>query len=666
MMELPQYAIWSGIIALIGIAVAAVLAQQIKQIKVTNEKAKEISAHIHDGAMTFLNKQYRILGVFIAVVGLLIALMPELSWKTAVQFVFGAVISIAAGNIGMRIATVANVKTAEAVKENINKGLQTAFFAGSVAGLAVVSLGLLGVLICFVLFFDAANPESLFGFAFGASSVALFARVGGGIYTKAADVGADLVGKVEAGIPEDDPRNPAVIADNVGDNVGDVAGMGADLYETYVVAIISATALGGLTAATFGQNAVFVPMLLAGMGILGTLVGNLVVKFFNHPKPHLVMNSAIGVANLATLILAWPVIYYLLPGNFNVFWTLLAGLVAGVIISLSTEFFTADRYRPTQKIAAAGQTGPATVVIAGLATGMLSTIVPILAVSATTLIAFQLAGLFGIAVSAIGMLASLGITLATDVYGPIADNAAGIAQMANLGQETRKRAELLDAVGNSTAAIGKGFSVSAAALIALVLLISYSELVNLEVINLLQANVLVGVFIGGLLPFVFGALTMKSVGKAAGAMVQEVRRQFKEIPGLLQGSAQPDYKRCISISTDAALKEMILPGSLAIIVPISVGFGLGPSALGGFLAASMTVGFLLAIYMANAGGAWDNAKKYVEAGHLGGKGSEVHKATVIGDTVGDPFKDTCGPSINIMIKVVATTSVVIAPLLLLL
>lgn len=659
------FVVWSAIAAGIGIVVAIWLAMKINKIQVVDEKAKEISSYIHDGSMTFLNKQYRILGIFIAVVGLLIAFIPGLSWQTAVQFVFGAVISIAAGNIGMRIATSANAKTAEAVKDSLNKGLQIAFFAGSVAGLSVVALGLLGVLISFVLFFDKANPESLFGFAFGASSVALFARVGGGIYTKAADVGADLVGKVEAGIPEDDPRNPAVIADNVGDNVGDVAGMGADLYETYVVAIISATALGAITESTFGENALYLPMLLAAAGIIGTIIGNLAVKFFNHPKPHIVMNAAISLANLATIAIAAPIIYYLAPGNFNIFWALLTGLISGILISLATEYFTSDRYRPTQKIAEAGETGPATVIISGLATGMLSTIIPIIVVSAAILISFKLAGLFGIAIAAVGMLASLGITLATDVYGPITDNAAGIAEMANMGAETRQKAEVLDAVGNSTAAIGKGFSVSAAALIALVVLISYAELVGLEVINILDPNVLVGLFIGGLLPFIFAALTMQSVGKAAFAMVQEVRRQFQEIAGLLEGTGKPDYKKCVSISTDAALKEMMLPGTLAIIIPIAVGFGLGAQALGGFLAASTTVGFLMAIYMANTGGSWDNAKKYVEAGHLGGKGSDVHKATVIGDTVGDPFKDTSGPAVNIMIKVVATTSVVIAPLLLL-
>jgi K(+)-stimulated pyrophosphate-energized sodium pump len=612
--------------------------------------------------MTFLNKEYRILGAFIVIVGLLIAFIPGLSWETAVLFVFGAVISIVAGNIGMRVATMANGRTAEAVKRSVNEGLQTAFFAGSVSGLAVVGLGLAGVVISYLLFHDT---DAMFGFAFGASSVALFARVGGGIYTKAADVGADLVGKVEAGIPEDDPRNPAVIADNVGDNVGDVAGMGADLYETYVDAMIAAIALGAVNVATFGPDALYLPMLLAAAGIVGTIIGNLVVKYYKNDKPHIVMNAAIAIANLATIGLAAPIINYIIPGNFSVFWAMVVGLLAGVVISISTEYFTSGRYKPVQRIAKAAETGPATAIITGLAVGMISTVVPIAAVSAATLISFNLAGLFGIGIAAIGMLASLGITLATDTYGPIADNAAGIAEMAGLGKETRERAELLDAVGNSTAAIGKGFSVSAAALIALVLLISFAEIVNLETVNLLDAKVIVGMMIGGLVPFIFAALTMQSVGKAAFQMVQEVRRQFREIPGLLAGTGKPDYKQCVGISTQAALKEMMLPGTLAIVFPIAVGFGLGAPALAGFLASSMVVGFLMAVFMANAGGAWDNAKKYIEAGNLGGKGSEVHKAAVVGDTVGDPFKDTSGPAVNILIKVVATASIVIAPLLLL-
>ena len=657
-----QLILGSGVVAIVGLVIAIWLAYQTKKINVSNEMAKEISTYIHEGAMAYLSKQYRILAVYIVVVTLLICFIPGLSWRTGILFALGAIISIASGNIGMRIATSANAKTAEAVQKNIHECLKVSFFAGSVSGLAVVGLGLLGVIFSYLIFKDA---DALFGFAFGASSIALFARVGGGIYTKAADVGADLVGKVEAGIPEDDPRNPAVIADNVGDNVGDVAGMGADLYETYVDAIISAMALGAASIATFGINALFLPLLLAAAGIIGTLIGNLIVKFYKHPQPHMVMNVAISVANASTVLLGAPIIFYVLPGHFNVFWALLSGLLAGVVISFATDYFTSYRYKPTQNIAKSTETGPATAIIAGMAVGMISTIVPIVSVSAAILISYYFSGLFGIAIAAVGMLASLGITLATDTYGPITDNAAGIAEMADMGKETRERAEALDAIGNSTAAIGKGFSVSAAALIALVLLISFSQIVGLEVVNLLDAKVIVGVFLGGLLPFIFAALTMQSVGKAAMEMVKEVRRQFKEIPGLMEGTAKPDHKRCVEISTQAALRQMILPGVLAIVFPLGVGFGLGAAALAGFLGSSMTVGFLMAIYMANTGGAWDNAKKYIEAGNLGGKGSPAHKAAVVGDTVGDPFKDTSGPAVNILIKVVATASIVIAPLLML-
>jgi len=654
--------LWPALIGLGAFAVAGYLAVMVNRQPVGTPAAAEISKLIKDGAMTYLNSQYRILAVYVAAVGLITFFLPALGWKTAILFVFGAVSSIISGNIGMRIATAANARTAQAVQTDVLKGLKLAFFAGSVSGLVVVGLGLLGVIISYWFFQDA---NVLFGYAFGASSVALFARVGGGIYTKAADVGADLVGKVEAGIPEDDPRNPAVIADNVGDNVGDVAGMGADLFETYVDSMIAAVALGALSVASVGPNALFVPMFLAAAGIIGTFIGNIVMWAARRGSPHGVMNLAIAVANAATALLSLPIILFALPGNFDVFWALLAGLVAGVIISFGTDFFTAQRYRPTRRIAAASETGPATNIIAGLAVGMISTAVPVLAVSAAILLAFQWAGLFGIAIAAIGMLASLGITLATDTFGPIADNAAGIAEMANLGSETRSRAEQLDAIGNSTAAIGKGFSVSAAALISLVLLITYAEIVGLTSLNLLNANVIAGLLLGGVVPFIFAALTMQSVGKAAYAMVKEVRRQFQEIAGLLAGTAKPDYTRCITISTNAALREMILPGLLAIVAPIAVGFGLGPEALGGFLAGSMLTGFLLAVFMANAGGAWDNAKKYIEAGNLGGKGSDFHKAAVVGDTVGDPFKDTSGPGVNILIKVVATVSIVIAPLLLL-
>jgi len=650
----------TALIALIGLGFAGFLAYQIKKQKVVDQKAKEISQHIHEGAMAFLNKEYKFLASFVIVVAILIWLIPALSWKTAVCYVAGAIFSIAAGNIGMRIATRANVKTAEAAKNDLYQGLKIAFSSGSVMGLTVVGLGLFGVSLAYFIFKD---PNVIFGFSFGASSVALFARVGGGIYTKAADVGADLVGKIEAGIPEDDPRNPAVIADNVGDNVGDVAGMGADLFESYVASIIAAMSIGVLTIANFGPGAVNLPLLIAGLGIIASILGNFVIKALKKGKPHLILNWGIWAAAIITALGALPLVYYTV-GQLNVYWAILAGLAGGIIIGLATEYYTSEKNKPTQEVAKASQSGPATNIIAGFGLGLLSTAIPVLTVSAAIFLAYKFAGLYGIAISAVGMLATLGITLATDTYGPVADNAAGIAEMAGMGQETRERAEKLDAVGNTTAAIGKGFAIGSAALTALVLLVSFGQAVNLEIVNLLDADVIIGIFIGGLLPCVFSALSMKAVGKAAGEMVLEVRRQFKEIPGLMAGLAKPDYKRCIDISTAAALKKMIAPGLLAVITPVAVGLFLGPKTLAGLLAGSTLTGFLLAVIMANAGGAWDNAKKYIESGNLGGKGSDTHKAAVVGDTVGDPFKDTSGPSLNILIKLMAIISIIIAPLLL--
>jgi len=653
--------LWSALIALIGLAFAGYLALTLKKIKVENQKAAEIAKHIHDGAMAFLNKEYKILFVFVAIVAIIIGIF--LKPETAIVFVAGAVFSVIAGNIGMRIATSANVKTAEAVKSSLQKGLNIAFSSGSVMGMVVVGLGLLGVSIAFYIFKDI-DINILYGFGFGASSVALFARVGGGIYTKAADVGADLVGKLEAGIPEDDPRNPATIADNVGDNVGDVAGMGADLFESYVDSIIAAMILGTTYVVTFGEKAVFLPLALAATGIIAAILGNFVVKAMKKGKPHSVLNYGIWSSATIMAIAAWFVVNKLLPDTPDVYWALITGLVAGIVIGMATEYFTSDKNKPTQEIAKASETGAATNIIAGLSLGMLSTWVPIAAVAVAIFLAYYWAGLFGIAIASVGMLSTLGITLATDSYGPVADNAAGIAEMAGMGQETRERAEELDAVGNTTAAIGKGFAIGSAALTALVLMVSFGEAVNLSTVNLLLPKVLIGLFIGGLLPCIFSALTMKSVGKAAIEMVQEVRRQFKEIPGIMEGTGKPDYKRCIDISTAAALRQMILPGVLAVIAPVIVGFTLGPESLVGLLAGSLVTGFLLAVIMANAGGAWDNAKKYIERGNLGGKGSDPHKAAVVGDTVGDPFKDTSGPSLNILIKLMAIVSLIIAPLLL--
>ncbi|RJR31134.1 sodium-translocating pyrophosphatase [Candidatus Parcubacteria bacterium] len=651
--------LWPIIIAALGLAFAGSLAYQISRQKIESEKAREISSLIHDGAMAFLNKEYRILLIFITVVAVFLGLF--LGWEQTILFIFGALFSVASGNLGMRIATISNIRTAEAAKRDLHEGLKVAFSSGSVMGLSVVSLGLLGLSVAFMIFKD---PEVVYAFGFGASSVALFARVGGGIYTKAADVGADLVGKVEAGIPEDDPRNPAVIADNVGDNVGDVAGMGADLFESYVDSIIAAVVLGSVSVITFGKTAAVLPLLLAAAGIISAILGNFVIKFNKKSKPHSVLNWGIWSAAVFMAIFAFPLSYFYVSNYLGVYISIIVGLGSGIVIGLATEYYTSTGNKPARQVAKAAETGPATNIISGLALGMMSTWIPVAAVCTAIYLSYTLAGLYGIAIAAVGMLSTLGITLATDSYGPVADNAAGIAEMAGLGQETRTRAEELDAVGNTTAAIGKGFAIGSAALTALVLMVSFGELVNLSMINLLGFKVLIGLFIGGLLPCIFSALTMKSVGKAAFDMVQEVRRQFREIAGIMQGTEKPDYKKCISISTSAALKQMILPGILAVISPVLVGWLLGTEALAGLLAGSLITGFLLAVIMANAGGAWDNAKKFIEAGNLGGKGSPTHKAAVVGDTVGDPFKDTSGPSLNILIKLMAIVSLVIAPLLL--
>lgn len=653
------YAIGAGIL---GLVYAGVLAAQIKKREVKNEKVSEIANYIHEGAMAFLKKEYKILTIFVLVVAIIIGL--GLSWTQAGCFILGSIISAIAGNVGMRIATLANARTAEAVQDSIFSGLKVAFSSGSVMGLSVTGLSLVAI---GILYYLIGDPNVIYSFGFGASSVALFARVGGGIYTKAADVGADLVGKVEAGIPEDDPRNPATIADNVGDNVGDVAGMGADLFESYSDSLIAAMALGVAANFMLGKNAVYLPLLIAGFGIVASLIGNIVISLRKSGLIHSILNLGIWTAGIIVALGS----YFIVKGtveNTGVFWSIIAGLISGVIIGLATEYYTSEKNKPTQAIADASKTGPATNIIAGLSLGMISTIIPVVAISVAIWIAYQLGStvetsIYNIAMAAVGMLATLGITLATDSYGPVADNAAGIAEMAGLGQDARERAEHLDAVGNTTAAIGKGFAIGSAALTALVLLITYGTVVDLDYVNILKPSVLIGAFLGGLLPAVFSALTMKSVGTSAQEMVKEVRRQFKEIPGIMEGTGKPDYKRCVDISTASALKHMILPGVLAIISPVLVGFILGSESLAGMLVGSTIVGFLLAIIMANSGGAWDNAKKYVEAGNFGGKGSDVHKAAVVGDTVGDPFKDTSGPSLNILIKLMAIVAIVIAPLL---
>lgn len=665
--------------AALGLLFAFYLRSIILKADRGNETVSKISDNIHEGAMAFLNKEYRILMIFTLGVALVLVISASytaaMSYWTAFTFLLGAIFSAAAGNVGMHIATAANSRTAVAVKNKMIDGLRLAFSSGAVMGLTVVSLGLLGVCILYLLFRD---PNILFGFGFGASSIALFARVGGGIYTKSADVGADLVGKMEKDIPEDDPRNPATIADNVGDNVGDVAGMGADLFESYVDSIIAAMILGivGVTVSGgayelggFGGKAVLLPMMIAGIGIIASIIGIIIVNTSQEDKnPHGILNSGIFGAAIIHALGSLALIYFWLGWDYFGLWVaMIAGLVSGIIIGLITEYYTSDEFKPTQSISKASKTGAATNIISGLSLGMISTVVPVITVCVALIIAFWLAGLYGIALAAVGMLSTLGITLATDSYGPVADNAAGIAEMAKMGSKVRERAEKLDAVGNTTAAIGKGFAIGSAALTALALFAVYTQATHLSFgdLSLMDPYVISGLFIGALLVFVFSALTMKAVGNAAIAMVEEVRRQFKEIKGLMKGKAEPDYKKCVDIATGGALKQMIFPSLLAVVVPVAIGLILGPEALGGLLAGAVVVGFLMAIMMANSGGAWDNAKKYVEAGNLGGKGSDVHKASIVGDTVGDPFKDTSGPSLNILIKLMSIVALVFAPLFLL-
>ncbi len=661
---------------ILGISVLALLFALIKFISISkkdsgDKKTKEIASLIHEGAMTFLNKEYKILSVFIVIVGAILYFIDKtptnFQGEMAVCFIIGALLSGAAGNIGMRIATKANVRTAIASKKSLNDGLNVAFSSGTVMGMTVVGLGLLGVTL---LYLWLGDPNIIFSFGFGASSIALFARVGGGIYTKAADVGADLVGKVEKGIPEDDPRNPATIADNVGDNVGDVAGMGADLFESYVDSLIAAMVLG-LLVVNVTKNAVILPLVLAGLGIVCSLIGVFFVRTGKKGSASSALNKGIfGAALLMAIVSAFVI--WKMTGSFNYYYATLSGLVSGVIIGLSTEYYTSNERRPVHKIAEASKTGPATNIITGLSVGMMSTIIPVLAICAAMGLAYYfgfilnqsaISGMYGIAIAAVGMLSTLGVTLATDSYGPVADNAAGIAEMAGLGKEIRKRTENLDAVGNTTAAIGKGFAIGSAALTALALFVTFSQVTKISVINIIDHRVVIGLFIGGLLPFVFSALTMRAVGNAAEEMVIEVRRQFKTIKGLMQGKAKPDYKKCVDISTGAALKQMVLPSLIAIVTPILIGMW-SLEAVGGLLAGTLVTGFLMAVFMANSGGAWDNAKKYIEEGHLGGKGSDTHKAAVVGDTVGDPFKDTSGPSLNILIKLISIVALVFLPLFL--
>ncbi|MBN2065481.1 MAG: sodium-translocating pyrophosphatase [Candidatus Thermoplasmatota archaeon] len=681
-----------GIVALLF---AAVLYVKVKKQSPGNEKMQELGKAIREGAMAFLNSEYKVLLIFVAIVAALLFIASFIEGSNiqvglSVAFIIGALLSALSGNIGMRMATMANSRTAEGTKNSLAKGLSIAFSSGAVMGMCVVGLGVLGVFSLFFLFtqlfsFDVVTSTNmLFGFGFGASSIALFARVGGGIYTKAADVGADLVGKVEAGIPEDDPRNPAVIADQVGDNVGDVAGMGADLFESYVDSLIATMALAAVTMAailqegssqTLGQlvltaenitAAIWLPLVLAALGILSSVVGTLIVVAGKGTNIYGALRNSLYVAAVITAILSAIATWYLI-NDLNPFYAILSGLGAGLVIGFSTEYYTSEKRKPAQTIADASKTGPATVIIQGLQVGMISTIIPVIAVVAAMLLAYYFADFYGVAISAVGMLSILGVSLATDCYGPVADNAQGISEMAGMGKEVRENTEKLDAVGNTTAAMGKGFAIGSAAITALALIFTYITTADAMgytlSLDLADPNVVVGIFIGAMLPFVFTALTMGAVGKAAYQMVEEVRRQFKELGLLTSDKNKPDYKGCVAISTKQALREMILPSLLAVISPIIVGIILKPEGLGGLLVGSIATGFLLAVFLANSGGAWDNAKKYIEAGNLGGKGSAAHKATVIGDTVGDPFKDTSGPSLNILIKLMSIVSLVFLPLI---
>ena len=656
--HMKNLALLAPALAVAALLFALMLSRRVSKQDAGTDRMREIAAYIHEGAQAFLMAEYKILVVFVAV--LFVGIGVGIAWSSAVAFLVGALFSTVAGYFGMNVATRANVRTAAAAKDfGMNKALSIAFSGGAVMGMCVVGLGLLGTSVIYIV---TGDSNILSGFSLGASSIALFARVGGGIYTKAADVGADLVGKVETGIPEDDPRNPATIADNVGDNVGDVAGMGADLFESYVGSIVSAITLG---AVTYSFTGAMFPLLLAAVGIAASIVGTFFVKGDEDASPHKALKAGTYVSS-AVVVIASLVMSKLAFGSFRAAFAIIFGLVVGVLIGIITEVYTSGDYRFVKKIALQSETGSATTVISGLAVGMHSTAIPILLICIGVIGSYMADGLYGIALAAVGMLSTTGITVAVDAYGPIADNAGGIAEMSGLPRKVRSITDRLDAVGNTTAAMGKGFAIGSAALTALALFVSYAEAVKLfdTGIDLLDYKVIVGLLIGGMLPFFFSALTMDSVSKAAYKMIEEVRRQFRTISGILEGTGKPDYTSCVAISTQAALHEMLVPGVLAVAAPLAVGVLLGTAALGGLLAGSLVTGVLLALFMSNAGGAWDNAKKYIEEGHHGGKGSEAHRAAVVGDTVGDPFKDTSGPSINILIKLMTVVALVFAPLFL--
>ena len=670
------YAVLSGILAL---GVAAAMAYYVLKQPQGSQKVREISAAIKEGALAFLGREYRILAIFVTVVAIVLGVVPALGWWIALAFVFGAICSGLAGFVGMSIAIRSNSRTAAAAQVSLNQGLRVSFRGGAVMGMCVVGIGILGLSILYFAFGN--NPDFLKiipGFGFGASSVAIFARVGGGIYTKAADTGADIVGKVEQGIPEDDPRNAAVVADFVGDNVGDVAGMGADLFESYVDSIIATMTLG-MIAAFAAQNhlgislvpdeatAWFIPLLVAAGGILASIIGIFMVRVGEKLQMEALLNAlrrGTFSAAILTAIFSFLVVY-LLKADLNIFWAILIGLVAGVLIGESTNFFTSYVYKPTLEVSKASQTGAGTNIVSGFANGLMSTLPPVVLIAIAIIVAHHFADVYGVAVAGVGMLATLGIQDATDAYGPVADNAGGIVEMSGLPKEIRERTDALDSLGNTTAATGKGFAIGAAGLTALALLLSYTQAVGIDLagISLLDPHVIAGLFLGAVLPAVFCAMTLNAVGRSGFSIVNEVRRQFREIKGLMDGSAKPEYARCVDICTKDAINQMIAPSLITILSPVAVGLILGPLALGGFLAGAIVTGFVLAITFANAGGSWDNAKKWIETGAYGGKGSEAHKAAVVGDTVGDPMKDTSGPSLNIMIKLISIIALVMAPVL---